>query len=157
MEEPLVAEYDGSWKETPLSPESYRFFDHDADVGIYVRAESEEDLFRAAARAMMDWIGPAPTARSRNEVNLDVTSDDREGLLVRWLQELIYLFHTGRFYVDQIRDVVIEENRIRAVAVGSCWEEESRSEYREVKAVTYHRLRVSCENGVWEATVILDV
>ncbi len=136
---------------------TYSFFDHAADVGIRVRACSLEALFTAAGRALMEWIGPVPAGAPCACAPVFIEAADREELLVRWLQELLCLFHLRHAYFVDASPMEIGPALLRAVPLAVTWEEASGCEYQEVKAVTYHKLQVGEVDGEWRATVILDI
>ncbi len=136
---------------------SYSFFDHAADVGIRVSAPTVETLFTAAGRALMEWIGPAPAGAPRPFAEVVVEGPDREELLVRWLQELLSLFHLEHAYFLDADPVEIGATFLRAVPCGCLWSESSSAEFQEVKAVTYHRIEVTENRGEWQAVFILDI
>jgi SHS2 domain-containing protein len=137
--------------------ETFEFFDHQADVGVFVRASSLPGVFRGAARAMMEWIGPAPEGSMLFREKVSLGADDREELLVRWLQELLYLFQQRHAYVIGFSDLEVRERRIRGIVSGKIWGESTARHYREVKAMTYHRLRIERRERIWRASFILDV
>ncbi len=135
----------------------YEFFDHAADVGMRCRAASVEELFQAAARAMMEWAGPEPAVQQTVSLQVTLEADDLEGMLVRWLQELLYLFHQRRLYYIAAGRLDIKPPVLRGELLFKPWDESSGTEYQEIKAVTYHQLRVHTEGGFWYASVILDI
>ena len=136
---------------------SYTFLEHTADVGIEIRARSRAELFGTAALALMDWIGPRPATAATVRQNVALTAQDIEQLLVRWLQELVFQFQYRYVYTANAGVSRISDKSLQAVIEGIVWNEFSRQEYREVKAVTYHKLSVRREGRVWRAVVILDV
>ena len=142
-----------------LLPEdgAYEYFDHAADVGIRCRATSVEGLFQAAGRALMEWMGPAPGREETAALEARVEGQDREDLLVRWLQELLYLFQTRHLYFVSVASVFISDRTLQGEFLFKHWDESSYGEFQEVKAITYHQLRVFEEGGSWHASVILDI
>jgi protein archease len=138
---------------------SYRFFDHMADVGISIEADSLADLFETAGLGLMAWIGAEPSTTSTLTYEIELGSDDLESLLVRWLQELLYHFqHRHVYFVGVERlDVNINHPSLAASVVGKIWKEAHHSDYQEVKAVTYHKLKIEHNTESWRASVILDI
>ena len=136
---------------------TYDFFDHAADVGIRCRAPSVGRLFEAAARALMEWMGPPPG--DQEEVSLQVTleAEDREDLLVRWLQELLYLFHQRHLYFIAANSLHVSHTALQGEVLFRQWDASSYREYQEIKAITYHQLRVYREGEAWHASIILDI
>ena len=136
---------------------AYEFFDHAADIGIRVEAPSCGSLFATAGRAVMEWIGRPPQSDELRRRDLQLRGEDLEELMVRWLQELIYEFQHRHSYNERAENLNIAAGSLTATLVGRVWDESCYGNYREVKAVTYHHLKVACEEGRWRASIILDV
>jgi protein archease len=140
------------------SPEgTYEFFDHAADVGIRCRAASVGELFVTAARAMMEWVGPPPDGQDTVSLQVSLEAEDREEMLVRWLQELLYLFHQRHLYFISAGAFHVADTVLQGEVLARPWEQSSCRDYQEIKAITYHQLRVYREGGLWHASVILDI
>jgi SHS2 domain-containing protein len=137
---------------------SFEFFDHAADVGITARGDSLPELFEAAAAALAAWIGPPPQGSSGGAIDIELTAEDYGDLLVRWLQEILYLFSVRRLYFNACERFELEGQSLRARVTATEWSEAESRQFQEVKAVTYHNLRVAQEEeGRWVARVILDI
>ncbi len=136
----------------------YEFFDHVADVGMRVEGRSLEDLFITAALGLMAWIGPPPDGGTI-EARVSLEAESREELLVRWLQEMLYRFHLQHAYLTGVKEIGMrgEGSGVEALLLSRTWDEAARDEYREVKAVTYHQLRIVRRGQTWLASVIFDI
>jgi SHS2 domain-containing protein len=136
---------------------TFAFFDHAADVGIELEADSLQDLFATAASALMKWMGPAPECTASICERVHLEADDLEDLLVRWLQELLFLFYKRRCYWHEMAALEVSGCTMDAAIVGSVWDEATPCRFQEVKAVTYHQIEVRELEGSWKARVILDI
>ena len=67
-------------------------FDHTADTGIIVHADSLPELFAGAAVGMFASMYRLDGLVPDRSCEISVTAPDREALLVAWLQELIFRF-----------------------------------------------------------------
>ncbi|MBI4565860.1 MAG: archease [Planctomycetes bacterium] len=130
--------------------------DHTGDVGIEVRADTREELFRTAAVAMFDLIADvARVAPAREEV-IEVAEESDDLRLRSFLAELLYRFFTnGMIFCDF--QVSFSEMRLVARARGETFEADRHALRTELKAVTYHGLVVRPDGGGWFARVIFDV
>jgi SHS2 domain-containing protein len=134
---------------------AFRILEHTADMGIEAQAPDCSELFKQAARGLLAVLGGSETCsgEARN-ISFDVTADDIEELLVVWLNELLYLVQTKGLWPLAIDLVDMQpgalRTRLKVVPLAG-------DLLREVKAVTYHHLQVSCRNGFWRARVYLDV
>jgi SHS2 domain-containing protein len=133
----------------------YRFLEHTADVQVELDAADFPGLLEAGTEALY-----ALTLRERrNSVGesetVFVTGDSREDILVRWLQELIFLLDTKGFVATAF---ALEENGSRAVAgvlEGYRCGPDERAE--EVKSATYHEIEVRRQEDGFIARVIFDL
>lgn len=135
----------------------YRLLEHTADMGIEAVAETREELFAQAAYGLLEVIFGTPTGVARQEKALAVEGGDPEELLVNWLNEVLYLFE-GKGFVPV--DIEVEEvgwGRARARVSGEPFDPLRHPVEREVKAVTYHQLRVEKVDGAWQARVYVDL
>ena len=135
----------------------FEAFDHTADVGIIGRGATLGEAFANAARAMFSLMVDLDRIEPREERRIEVEADDREGLLVAWLAELLYISEVdnlvfNRFDVDEISDT-----RIVARAVGEPLDLDRHNPKLMVKAVTRHMLQVAPEEGGYQVRVILDI
>lgn len=137
----------------------YELIDHTADIGIRVEGADLEELFVRTAEAFFDiQIESKKRNISAIDVPIMVEAENVEKLLVRWLQELLYIFETRRlvltgFWLDEI-----DERHLMASAKGIKLEKTRHAIKMEVKAVTYHGLEVKkSEDGRWFAKVIFDI
>lgn len=136
---------------------NYKTFDHTADLGIEVYGKDQRELFVNAARALFDLITDLDTIEAKTSLSLNLEAVDREDLLVSWLRELLY-FHQSEGYL--LNDFVIEdleEQSLRATVKGEVYETNRHALIREIKAVTYHQLKITQENEGWKARMVFDI
>ena len=92
---------------------------------------------------------------------MHTSAPDLETLLVRWINELIYLVQEAGF-VPASAKVGVREDGAEAFSVdayfaGSPLDLEGYGWQGEVKSTTFHGLAVVYEEERWRAQVILDV
>jgi SHS2 domain-containing protein len=135
----------------------YETFEHTADLGLRIRAPDLDTLFAEAAQALFAAIvEDLATVQPVQRVEIQLTGDEPDYLLFDWLKELLYHFDTGHLLFSRF------EVRVSSTGLtGSAWGEPlDRSRHdleHEVKAITYHGLRVEPGDGGWLAEVIVDI
>lgn len=135
----------------------YKTFDHTADLGIEVYGKDQRELFVNAARALFDLITDLDKIEAKTSLSLNIEAVDREDLLVSWLRELLY-FHQSEGYL--LNDFVLqdlEEQSLRATVKGEVYETNRHELLREIKAVTYHQLKITQEKEGWVARMVFDI
>jgi SHS2 domain-containing protein len=138
-----------------------RMLDHTADVGFELGAPMLEGLFEEARRALLATVFERPPQEGKEGRVVRLTAPDREILLVRWLNELVFLVQDEGF-VPARADVRVEESSgggfsLEASLFGAPLDLEGQGWQGEVKSATFHGLDVTNEGGGWRARVILDV
>jgi SHS2 domain-containing protein len=135
----------------------YEFFEHTADLGLRVCAADLDALFAEAATALFAAIvEDLSTVRQVQRIELRIPGDDRDFLLFDWLKELLYRFDAEHLLFSRFEPHVADDG-----LTGAAWGEpldRTRHELaHEVKAITYHGLRVEQSADGWLAEVIVDI
>jgi SHS2 domain-containing protein len=135
----------------------YETFDHTADLGLRIRAADLDTLFAEAAWALFSvLVEDLNTVTPVQRLDITLAGDDREYLLFDWLKELLYHFDAEHLLFSRF-EVRVSETGLQ----GSVWGEpldRGRHELaHEVKAITYHGLRVEPTPDGWLAEVIVDI
>jgi protein archease len=138
-------------------PVSYEMVDHTADLGVELSARSLSDLFAAAGAILGELMyDPDPVEETETrEVALEAASP--EELLVRWLNELIYLREVHDFLWKTVEVEAGEGTRLAATLRGEVFLPGKHVPRGGLKAATYHQLRISREGDTWSARIIFDV
>lgn len=137
----------------------YEFFDHTADLGIRLFADTQIELVPVAAEAFYAAIGELEPARgSMDEARtFDLAGEDAAGLLRDFLVELLIAFETRQVIACEIAPRQFDDRRLVADAA-LCPIDAERSVFlREVKAITYHALELARTEKGFRATMIVDI
>jgi len=135
----------------------YEIIDHTADIGIRVKSKDLKELFLNAAEAMFDIIAKKqePKTNKKTKVRIEQKADTQDELLVNWLNELLSLSAAKELIFSELQISNIDKNSLQATAIG-----EDIKNYKvntEIKAATYHELKISETPEGWQAQVIFDV
>lgn len=135
----------------------YETFDHTADLGIRVRAGTLSRLYEEAAEALLSVIvADLSVIRPDRQFSFRIAGTRKDDLLLDWLNELLYMFTAERVL---LRDFSVTMNTagFDALAWGEKYTEGVHELGEEVKAITYHGLKVEQVADGWLAEVILDI
>jgi len=135
----------------------FEVIDHTADVGIVVRAATLRNLFETAAEGMFSFLIDPMIVENRAWRERRVDADDREGLLVAWLNDLLVLLSAEEFVPKAFVVDEVSERRMRATVHGEPVDPTRHHFKLDVKAATYHQLVVRREGDGWWARIIFDV
>ena len=140
-------------------PRKYEYIEHTADLGFKARGETLEELFVNAAEALFEVLVSAESVVPREKRSVEVKATDLDGLMVCWLNELLYIFEAEGLLLNrfQIQGIKVKGCRLHATVHGERIDPARHQIKTGIKAVTYHRLYVRERNGFWESQVILDL
>ena len=88
---------------------------------------------------------------------ISISGSDPADLMVRWLTEILYLFEGENLVVTDINIDSLSSSGLKATLTTSPFDPKFHEIIREIKAVTYHQIAVTDENGIWTARVIFDL
>lgn len=135
----------------------YEVFEHTADLGLRVRAPTLEALFAESAEGLFSLIYPNLDAVRRvRQKRFDLAGDELDYLLFDWLNELLFTFATERLLLAEF-DVHLAGPSLAAICRGESLDLERHRLEHEIKAVTYHGLRVVPDRDGWLAEVVIDI
>jgi len=133
----------------------FDIIDHTADVGIVAYGAELAEAFVNAAYAMFTLIADLEGVKQTISREIEVEAEDQEGLLVRWLNELLYLFDVERIIFSGFEITDFSDTHLKARGYGEPLDVSRHSLRAGVKAATYHMLKIEKDKG-YKAQVILD-
>ena len=80
-----------------------------------------------------------------------------EELFLSWLSELLYQYNSKKIILKEFSIERLTEKSISANARGEKLDLQRHQLKTEIKAATYHQLRVQKLKDIWQAEVIFDV
>jgi SHS2 domain-containing protein len=135
----------------------YETFEHTADLGLRIRASDLNTLFAEAAQALFAAIvEDLETVQPLQRLDVDLAGVDREFLLFDWLKELLYRFDAEHLLFSRFA-VAVTDSGLSGTAWGEPLDRPRHQLAHEVKAITYHGLRVEPTADGWCAEVIVDI
>jgi SHS2 domain-containing protein len=150
-----------------VKTKNYELIEHTADIGIRIRTKDLKELFKKSALAMFDIIaekkslnqcfrmGTSSHQPPVKKIIIKQEANNLDELFINWLNELLSLSATKEmiffdFKIDKLDDVSLNSQAI-GCDIGN---------YKvntEIKAATYHKLRIEKAKSGWVAEVIFDV
>lgn len=135
----------------------HEVFEHTADLGLRIRTADLDTLFVEAAQALFEAIvNDLGVVQPVRRVEVSLENDDREYLLFDWLKELLYRFDSEHLVLGKF-EARVTGARLTGAAWGEPLDPDRHQLEHEVKAITYHGLRVEQTDDGWLAEVIVDI
>jgi SHS2 domain-containing protein len=138
-------------------PAWLNFVDHTGDAGIFVRASDLEEPFARAAWGMFYLITDINAVRPVDVEYVEVEATDLSALMLHWLSELNYRHVTEHRLFGQFEVIQTDEESLVAVVRGEKLDRARHEMFTEIKAVTFHAMRIQCTDRGWEAQIIFDL
>jgi SHS2 domain-containing protein len=135
----------------------FEMTDHTADIGITAYGTDVRELFVNAALALFSLITEPESVEEKLHLDLEVGSEDRDSLLVEWLNELIYVFDVKHILFNRFDIKSLAYNELRVTCYGEDFDPTRHKLKIGVKAATYHMLSLDRNNDGYRAQIILDV
>ncbi|MDM7999839.1 MAG: archease [Dehalococcoidia bacterium] len=135
----------------------FDILEHTADTGIIAYGRDLPEAFANAAYGMFSLMADLRQVREETSRYVEAEAGDTEGLVVSWLNELLYIFDVERIIFKRFDILEFTGTRLRADAYG---EKADPSRHRlkgGVKAATYHMLKVMERRDGCSIQVIFDV
>jgi SHS2 domain-containing protein len=135
----------------------FEFIDHTADIGVKAYGADMKQVFANAGRGLFSLITELDNVAVKESRNIRVTAPDREALLINWLNELIYLFEVKEILFNRFDIITISDTQLNATGYGEIINLAKHELKTQVKAATYHMLKIEQNKDGWKAQVIFDV
>ncbi len=135
---------------------TYETFEHAADIGIRGFGESVEEAFQNTAVALYSVVVDIDSVEPRERKAVTASAQDRELLLVEWLNALLALSDVERMVFSRF-EVRIEGNMLSGFAWGERLDRARHETRVEVKGATCHLLKVTKQANGYMAQCVVDV
>lgn len=133
----------------------YKILDHVTDLKLKIFGRNLIELFTNAALALFESITDKKSIIKTNGKihQIKITSADQESLMVDWLNELLFLHSVHKENYFNIKINRLSETELEAKISGN----PSRADKIEIKAVTYHDLKITKTKNGYEAIILFDI
>ena len=147
--------------------DKYDYFDVTADIGFYAYGKSIEEAYENAGLAMFNVITDISKVKKEESREFEIVSEDLVSLLYDYLEELLFLqdteflfFSDFKVNIEKIVDSEssnLENYKLTCFACGEEIDWNVHSPKSEVKAITFHKMCVKEDDGVFKLRAILDL
>ena len=145
----------------------YEYFDVTADIGFYAYGKSLEEAYENAGLAMFNVITDIGKVKKDESQEFEIVSEDLVSLLYDYLEELLFLQDTELLFfsdfkvnIEKIEDKKsshLENYKLSCCAYGEEINWDVHDHKSEVKAITFHKMCVKEDKGIFKLRAILDL
>lgn len=136
--------------------------DHTADVQLHSWGRDLNESFEQVAMAMFGYMTELDKVEILEKHQIEAESDDLEGLLFRFLDELLYLFSAEPYIICKkvvITEMDLDNYKIKCDCYGESFDLKKHPQGTEVKAITYSAMQIieKPDNNRVDIFVIIDI
>jgi len=135
----------------------YEQIPHTADIAIRAYGKDLRELFTNAAYGMFDIIADLEGIKSSVSIDVNLTAPSKEELLVSWLDELLYNFCTKAIIFFKFDVSILTEEQLMVKAYGRHVGENRNRLKTEIKAATYHDIKIKEVPDGLSVDIVFDV
>jgi SHS2 domain-containing protein len=136
---------------------SFRILEHPSDLGIEAYARTLSGAFAACARGLVSIFVDPSTVRIRDERRVSLTAHDRDQLLVKWLEEILYLYDGEGFVSKKSVISTLTGTNLEGFIRGELFDSARHRSRLDVKAITYHQLLIRENKDGVVVRVFVDI
>ena len=96
----------------------YKFISHTADIGVEAYGGDERELFKNTAKGMFSVMADLKRVRRREKRDIVAQAQDKESLLVSFLNELLYFVDAENLVFRDFDIKEISDSKVVAEAWG---------------------------------------
>jgi len=130
----------------------YEILEHPADLKIRSYGKEMAEVFSNMLAGMSKSCRPELTKEKVNR-EIKIESPDRESLLVNFLSEALSLADINKEVYLKVKFNQLKDNYLEVKLEGY----KIKSKELEIKAVTWHDLKIEKKDNLLEATVLFDI
>lgn len=136
--------------------------DHTADVQLHSWGETLTEAFEQVGMAMFGYMTELDTVDITQVHVIEASSDDLDGLLYKFLDELLFLFSAEPYLICKklrITEINLETFNIKCLCYGEEFNLAKHPQGTEVKAITYSAMQIvqNDEKKRVDIFVIIDI
>ena len=135
----------------------FEVIEHTADIGIVAYGADVKQVYANAALGLFNLMADLDNLKEGVKREIELSAEDVEVLLVQWLNELIYISEVEHVIFKRFEINELSNTRLKATCFGEKIKAGQHRLKREIKAATYHMLKLSKEGDRYQVRIIFDI
>lgn len=134
---------------------NYRILPHTTDIRLEIYGQSLKELFLNSSSGLAELLGIKLGQSAGRKRIIRLKAHDAESLLVNWLNEILYIVQTRHFRPAWVAITHCDGKKLEGTLTGKY----SKGEIllREIKAATYHNLKIRKKGKLFKTEVLFDL
>lgn len=135
----------------------FEVFEHTADVGVRVSGATFAELLRNAALALLSLITARESVRAVDEIFFEAEAENGEELLIKMLSEILYIHQVRKMVFRDAEIELADGYKLRGRLRGEKIDAGRHELLLDIKAATYHNLKIQRVNDRFMAEIVFDI
>lgn len=131
----------------------FEIIEHPTDIGIIAHGKNLKEVFENAAFAMFSLMTELTAVKTTESFTIKASGDDRDDLLINWLNQLIYLQNDKHILFKEFEITSLTDKSLEATAKGEHRNKGLHMMHRTIKAASFNGLELTHD----KARIIFDV
>ncbi|HAM39228.1 MAG TPA: hypothetical protein DCP53_07560 [Elusimicrobia bacterium] len=152
-----------NWQQLHMQPRKtkmlmikrFKLINHTADVGIIAYGKTLSELFANAAYGMFSLITEIEKVKEIGTIAISLQANNLEELLISFLNELQYYFSMKQLLFSKFEILNLLDTKLKASVSGE--KISNHQILQEIKAATYHNLKIKKVKNIYQVQIIFDV
>ncbi|OED29663.1 archease [Methanosphaera sp. WGK6] len=139
---------------------NFKYFDTTADIGIEVKTNNLNDAYIQSTLATLNLITDIDKIKPIITKKIFIKSEDEYGLLYDWVTEILILLNSEDFMTSKYDINIRKEDNyyiLEGTLSGDIYDTNRYNYKTEVKAITYHKMKISKEDNIYNIRFIVDI
>ncbi len=139
---------------------NFKYFDTTADIGIEVESNNITDAFINSALGTLNLITDINKIQTKITKDIFLEAEDEYALLYDWITELLILLDSENFIASEYNiEIKNEDNAyiLQGKISGDIYDTTQYNYKTEVKAITYHEMRICIKKDNIQIRFIVDL
>ncbi len=140
---------------------SFRFIEHTADIAVEITEDSIEKLFVTSANA---WFSTAVEILNRqleSSKKFIFIANTLEELLIEFLSELNFQLYTRKWIFISVKEIKLQQTgtgyQLEVEVFGQSLNADNHKLKVEIKAVTYHQMKIEKTDNNFFTRIVFDI
>ena len=143
-----------------MSRAGFRYIDHVSDAMVEAYGRTLGEAFAQSARAIVNLVCNVSKVDPDKIVTIETTGFDRKSLLYNWLEKVLLVLLIDNIILAKF-EVKIKRHKDKYYLFSTCKGDDflrQKHEYKvEVKAITYHGMKISDKKGKVIVRFLVDL
>lgn len=148
-----------------MKEKNYEYLEHTADLKVLAKGKTLEEAFINAARGGFDFMYDTDKVKHIVQKEINIESKRLEALLYDFLEELLFLLDSEKFFFADAKDMKITIGKADAKGNKACTLKctllgDRAGSYEtkgDIKAITYSEMKIEQTEGSATARVVFDI